>query len=507
MSILSIYFVLFVAIAVLIYYLISFTKLKKYQWAVLLVGSYLFYVLVNWTYAFFLLGITVLVYLFTLLIGKLKPKNIENENQEKKNRILLRVILVLGIICIVASLLVVKYTNFVFSNIYSLFLNSSFTSISFIVPLGISFYTFQSIAYLVDVYKGKVTSEKNFFKVALFLSFFPQIVEGPISRYSDLAPQLYGEHDLDADNIRNGTIRIIFGYFKKIVIADMIALIVDPIFDNYSQYTGPIFILAFILYAVQIYADFSGFMDIALGVGTLFGIKLPENFNQPYLSTSVGEFYRRWHMTLGSWLRDYIYIPLGGNRVGKVRQVINIMVVWIVSGLWHGASYHYIAWGLYFGVLISLSALLQPVFKKINQKLKIKEESLGWRIFRIARTCILVTIGWVFFRADSLTQARYMLIHCLDFSAIGLLFDGTLLSLGFDWFVFVIIGVGLAIWYFFSNPVLEKHQLYSLGFSNGVINVNATLIIFVILCWGIIASYLYQLSLGNVSSSFIYFEF
>lgn len=333
-------FLIFFPIVTLIYFLIPHKA--RYIW--LLIASYFFYMCWNAKYALILLFSTIVTYVAGLLISK--ANKIKDDKKRTKYK---KIFVALSFIINLSILFLFKYFDFAINNINNILgqLNIQLLNPKFdlILPVGISFYIFQALGYTIDVYRQDVKTEKNFLKYALFVSFFPQLVAGPIERSKNLLEQMYEEHYFNAQRVKDGLLLMIWGGFQKIVIADRIAIVVDTIFNNFPQYGGMYIIIAAILFAFQIYCDFSGYSIIAVGAAKVMGFRLMENFNAPYFSMSVSEFWRRWHISLSTWFKDYLYIPLGGNRKGKIRKYINIMIVFLVSGLWHGASWNYIIWG------------------------------------------------------------------------------------------------------------------------------------------------------------------
>jgi len=334
-------FLIFFPIVTLIYFLIP----HKIRYIWLLITSYYFYMCWNAKYALILLFSTLVTYISGLLISKANNIKDKDEATEwKKTYVAISFIINLSI------LFWFKYLDFVVENINSVLscfniqiLNNQ--SFDIVLPVGISFYIFQALSYTMDVYRGEIVAEKNFLKYALFVSFFPQLVAGPIERSKNLLKQIHERHYFDAQRVKDGLLLMIWGGFQKIVVADRVAIVVDTIFNNFPTYGGMYIVVGAVLFAVQIYCDFSGYSIIAIGSAKVMGFELMENFNAPYFSTSVSEFWRRWHISLSSWFRDYLYIPLGGNRKGKLRKYINLMIVFIVSGLWHGAEWSFIIWG------------------------------------------------------------------------------------------------------------------------------------------------------------------
>jgi len=278
-----------------------------------------------------------------------------------------------------------------------------------ILPIGISFYTFQAISYCCDVFSGNQKAEKHFGIFSLYLAFFPKLISGPIERASNLIHQLKADRVIRQDKIASGVSLMVFGFFKKMVIADRLAIYVDMVFNHPHDFTGQTLILASLFFTLQIYCDFSGYTDIAIGCGRVMGFELTQNFNFPYFAKSIPDFWRRWHITLTSWFRDYIYIPLGGNRVPRLRWQTNIIVVFLLSGLWHGANWTFLAWGALHGFYYLFGKSTQNFRNRFSQWLKINSSFL--KIVHILITFVLVAIAWVFFRAASISDAVYIITH------------------------------------------------------------------------------------------------
>lgn len=435
----SLNFFIFFPVVAILYFAIP----KKYQWVFLLASSYFFYVFANYKFAFFLISTTVTTFYAGTCIGKindrLKTTLAENKDTYSKEQIKAwkasckkrkKQIVALVLLLNFGILVFLKYFNFLSKSMNGMFAffhsSASFPVLKLILPLGISFYTFQAMGYLIDVYRGKYKPERNLAKLALFLSFFPQIMEGPIGRYNDLAEQLYQGHDFDYNNAKFGLQLMLWGYFKKVVIADRAGILVDTVYKSYQNYSGMQIAFVAVVYAVQIYADFSGYIDIATGAAQFMGITLAQNFNRPYFSKSVSEFWRRWHITLGSWFKDYLFYPLSlskaGMSVGKFSRkhfnsalsknmtaYFGLAVVWLTTGLWHGSDWHYVLYGVYYGVLIILSMQCKPTFQKIMAKFRINTESFGWKLFQVTRTFSLICLGFILFRAENMKVAISMI--------------------------------------------------------------------------------------------------
>lgn len=352
----SVGFYIFVIFLLLVYYVLPL----KYRWIALLCGSLCFYYLLDKPGFIQLLTMVIFSYTAAMVLSWLKKKNVDRRIESA--------VLGISIIWVVFPLLVIKEANFISTN----FLGG--TSKNYIVPLGIAFYTLQMVGYLVDIYKGKIESQNNFAKYMLFVTYFPQIVQGPIPRYEKMR-QLYEEHPFHEETFSKGIHLIIWGFFLKFMIADKAAVVVNTVFDSFEIYRGWYVLLAGILYSLQLYTDFQACVCIAKGTSSLFGIHLEDNFKSPYFSKSIKEFWQRWHISLSSWLKDYIYIPLGGNRRGKLKKWVNIFIVFIVSGIWHGAGYKYIFWGLMHASYELVGSITEKFRTNMYKRLHIEQDS------------------------------------------------------------------------------------------------------------------------------------
>lgn len=303
---------------------------------------------------------------------------------------------------------------------------------AFLLPMGISFYTLQIISYMVDVRRGKCGAENNFWHYLLYVTYFPHIIQGPIPRFEQLHNQLFEKHRFDYVSFVAGFELMLWGYFQKLVVADRANIIVNRLFGEYENYPGMYMILAGVLYSVQLYADFNGCVCIARGVSEMFGITIGNNFHHPYFAESIKDFWHRWHMSLSGWLRDYIYIPLGGNRKGKLRKYGNILVTFLVSGLWHGIGLHYIVWGLLHGLYQVIGDVLMPVRDKLVSLFHVDRNAFSHKLFKRLVTFVLVMLAWVFFRASGVTQAIRMIKSMVTTFNPWILWDQSLYMLGLD---------------------------------------------------------------------------
>lgn len=383
----SIAFLLFFPVLCALYFCIPASQLRLRN-LLLLVASYYFYM--NWdpAYALLLLTSTVITYLAALGIGYFKEK--------RKKKICLVSSLVLNL----AILFLFKYFNFLAMNIETALQASGLTvnmpKFALLLPVGISFYTFQALGYSIDVYRGTVKIERDFPTYALFVSFFPQLVAGPIERSQNLLPQFKQQHRFDYDAVMSGVKLMVWGYFMKLVLADRCGIYVDTIFNNVDKHNGGSYLVASLLFPFQIYGDFAGYSLIAIGVARVLGFRLMENFHRPYFACTIGEFWHRWHISLSTWFKDYVYIPLGGNRVGKLRNYFNLLITFVVSGIWHGANWTFLCWGTIHGILLCI----EKAFGISKQKYTGAKKSFHW-----AATFVLVCFAWILFRANNLSDA------------------------------------------------------------------------------------------------------
>lgn len=399
-------FICFLAISLIVYYLVP----KKIRWVILLLASVCYYLSISLPAGFFLLYAAIATWTASLYIQKIYDASGEGSS-DKSDKRASRPAMIAGVVLGLGMLCVLKYTNFVIENINAL-IHGDLSFVNFILPLGVSYYTLMSLGYLLDVYWKRMPAEKNFFKYLLFLSFFPQLLQGPIGRYNKLSPQLLGGRGFDLHQIKLGLMRILWGAFKVMLLGGWSDIFATAIFDDPDTYAG-IAIFGVLLFSVQLYANFSGGIDMTIGIAQLFGIQLDENFRRPYFSKSISEFWQRWHMTLGSWMRDYVFYPITlskriqatgkwakkhwGRVVGVMLPVsIADLIVFFLTGIWHGAAWGFIAWGLYNGVIIAFSNLMKGPYKTWKKKLHINDKSTGWKIFQMCRTFALINLSWYF---------------------------------------------------------------------------------------------------------------
>ena len=444
MSYTSFAFFIFVAVIAVIYFKFP---VKKHQWTVLLAASYFFYLYAGYRYAAYILITTVSTYYAALWIDRIAAKSKEtlkahkadwDKDQKKlfktKTKRTKQLIATLTVVLNLGILAFLKYYNFLAGSLNELFFaaNASFRApaLKLILPLGISFYTFQSIGYVIDVNREKVAAEKNPAKVALFVCYFPQIIQGPISFYDQLAHQLYEPHDFDFTRFKHGTELGLWGLFKKLVIADRAYIAIQAVLNDYHSFSGTILTFTILLYALQLYTDFSGGIDISRGVSQILGIELAQNFRRPYFATTINDYWRRWHITLGAWMKEYVFYPLAlsksftgftkrikATKFGATKAGLHIakvlptsfasLVVFFLVGVWHGANWKYVAFGIWNGGVIMLSTLLEPVFEQMAKKLRINTASRSFVLFQMLRTFLIVAIGYVFDVAADFADAMY----------------------------------------------------------------------------------------------------
>lgn len=435
----SVTFLIFFPIVALMYFLIN----PKFRWIWLLVSSYYFYMCWNPKYAIVLAFSTIVTYITGLLIHK--SNSITNK---KKSNFYKNFFLISSLSINIGILFLFKYYNFFSSIIIKLGNHIDLTiklpTFDFMLPVGISYYTFQVISYIVDVYRNDIKPEKHIGKYALFVSFFPQIVAGPIEMAKNMLPQYNTVHSFDYTRVKNGLLQMLWGYFKKAVIADRLAILVNTIFNNPSEYFGYQIIIATLMFTFQIYCDFSGYSNIAIGCAKIMGFSLTTNFKEPYFATSIKDFWKRWHISLTSWFRSYLYIPLGGNRKGKFRTQLNILIIFLVSGLWHGAALTYILWGFLHGAFQIIENLVEPYKEILIKKFKVNINSFSYKFSQILFTFILVNFAWIFFRANSIHDIK-IIFKNMFINNPWIFTDGSLFDLGLNVPEFILVIISIII--------------------------------------------------------------
>lgn len=493
MSYTSINFLVFVLLTVVVYFVFP---VKRFRWTILLIANVVFYAIVGYQCSAFILFTTLSTYLIALWLEKysassaalLKSKKAEWSREEKKKfkdkvKVRKRLIMTLALVLNFGILAFLKYYNFFAGSLNDILgafkVEFSIPILTLIKVVGISFYTFQAMGYIVDVYREKVQAQRNPLKLLLFTSFFPQIAQGPISTYDQLAHQLFEGHDFDFTRFKHGCELILWGFFKKLVIADRGYIAISAVTADYGAYNGTTLTFTVLLYALQLYADFSGGIDISRGVAQIFGVDMIENFKRPYFSRSISEYWRRWHISLGAWMKNYIFYPIAmsnafltaskkmkGTRFGKTAAGAHIakvlptsvasLVVFLLVGIWHGAEWKYVAFGVWNGGIIMLGILLQPLFDALTDKLHINRENFFFRLFQILRTFLIVLVGYVFDVAPNFSEGM---------RTIGMFFSGQNFSEGFAQISglglnsrdFILLGVCTVILFIFSI-IQEKYE-------------------------------------------------
>ncbi len=461
MGIFSLSYAAFVAVGLFAYYLIP----QKAQWCVLLALSWGFYLTAGPRAMGYLLFVTASTYAAALFLNKQNRflKSLGKEEREacapavKKKK---RAAALLLMLANFGLLFFVKYWDFTAASFQRL--GISLPSLGLLVPLGISYYMFQSVGYVIDVYRGKYDAQRNFFRYALFVSFFPQIIQGPIGRFDALAPQLFAQRRFSFENLKSGLQLALLGCLKKLVIADRAAVAVEKIYGDHQAYGGVMIAIGVLFYCIQLYCDFSGGIDIVRGVGRMFGVELTENFRRPIFAQSLTDFWRRWHISLGAWMKDYLFYPISlskpilkfgkfsrkkiGGRLGKILPTsVATFLIYFVIGIWHGSSWKYIAFGFYNGILITSGLLLEPLFSRVREKLSLTDGHRGMKVFRTLRTCVLVFIGRYITRAGSLRTGVSMLWKTVRHPIPSQFLQGGLFSLGLTGGDLLVVGVGVLL--------------------------------------------------------------
>lgn len=479
----SLEFLLFLPVVFILYWFVFSTHLKVQNFLVL-VSSYLFYGWWDWKFLSLIFLSTIVDYIIGIKIHE------ANSNKIRRLYLWISIIFNLGVLGFF------KYFNFFIESWISLLasvgyqVNSTWT-LKIILPVGISFYTFQTMSYSLDIFRNKLKPTKDFISFASFVSFFPQLVAGPIERATHLLPQILTKRTFNYTNASEGLRLIIWGMFKKIVIADSLAPVVNQIFSNYEQYNGGVLLLGAFYFSFQIYCDFSGYSDIAIGTAKLFGFDLMTNFKFPYFSRNIGEFWRRWHISLSTWFRDYLYIPLGGSKHSQLNSLRNIFAIFIVSGFWHGANWTFIFWGLFHSLLYIPLFLMGSNRKHLSVNTETVYIPTITEIRQMIQTFILVLFAWIFFRSNSISESFHYISRIFtEFSfSIDLINpynNQSILKDNIVLFSFIIVE------FFIYNNFFKKYQ------KNVVLKTMAEIIIIVLI--------ILNLKM-NVSNSFIYFQF
>ncbi len=476
-------FLLFYPIVLLFYFILP----KKIKWVWLLAASYFFYMIWNPPLIFLILFTTAVSYVSGILIENTKKKSVR------------RFWLWATLVTSLGVLFFFKYFNFLADSAVSLVNlfggQADDIVLKLILPVGISFYTFQTLSYVIDVYRGDIKAERHFGWYALFVSFFPQLVAGPIERPDNLLPQLKEPHRLTAENAFAGLQKMAVGFFKKIVVADLLAAYVNAVYNDVEHATGWGILIASVLFSVQIYCDFSGYTDIAIGCARIMGIRLMQNFNRPYQARSIKEFWARWHISLSTWFRDYLYIPLGGNRCSKARHYFNLLIVFFVSGLWHGANWTFVLWGSLHGIYQIVGMMTKKPREKLCERLHIHKNSKLLILWQRGITFLLVCFSWILFRANSMRDVGILLKKLSgDWGSLG----DTLMALELN-LVAVLVTVLSIVLLSFMDRLAERSEFETNGTLSRQYTAGLTALV-VAVAWCLL------LSTGG-ASAFIYFQF
>ena len=486
-------FMLFFPIVLLIYFIVP----KKLRELWLLITSLYFYMCWNVTYIILILLSIVITYTCARIVDSCDDKY-------KKP------VMILGLVVNFGILFFFKYYGFTIDSINAVCQKLSIGTINskfdVLLPVGISFYTFQAVGYTIDVYRKDIKAEKNFIRYALFVSFFPQLVAGPIERSKNILSQFEGlskKKLWDFDRIKSGAFLLVWGYFLKMVIADRISVIADEVFDRYYAYGTLILFVGAAAFAFQIYCDFLSYSTIAIGAAKIMGFKLMDNFDTPYFAMSIKEFWHRWHISLSTWFKDYLYIPLGGNRCSKVKKYRNLMITFLVSGLWHGANWTYVMWGGLHGFYQIVGDLLEPVRKKFRTLYNTNENSFGYKLGRIVGTYVLTVFAWIFFRAQTISDAFSFIGRMFTHFDPWTVFDQSIFSLGLDFREMHILIMSLVLLFAVGIVRYKKRQgLDEFVCSQGPIfqAVTMYLLILIIIIFG-------KYGPSEDLKAFLYFQF
>ena len=439
---------------------------------ILLVASYVFYGWWNWKCAFLMLGLTYIAYWSASKVDKTNNK----------------IYLGIGIIAPLVVLGIFKYFNFFVDSFSYVFGISKTSSLNILLPVGISFYTFQSMSYTMDVYRKQVDSEKSFVKVALYIAFFPQLVAGPIVKSKEFIHQLYEDRNINWTDFKRGIQIFVFGLFKKIVIADNISVCVDAVFNMPQRYHALSIIMAVVGYSIQIYCDFSGYSDMAIGSAKMLGYDLMRNFNMPYIAKNISEFWKRWHISLSTWLQEYLYISLGGNRRGTIRTYVNLFLTMLIGGLWHGASWTFVAWGALHGVALCI----HKIWMKITKHDKNYKGTIIGNICSILLTYLFVSFCWIFFRAENFDVAKRVIIGMLNWQN-GVMYVSSWTILGI---ICVVVSTSIAC----VVSHTKKTEIQGFYLTVNLESVAGLILLFVAFGMCFLMAY-------TGSSPFIYFQF
>lgn len=474
----SLAFAVFFPIVFIVYWVLP----HKYRWIFLLAASYFFYMSWNVKYVLLIFFMTIMSYATALIIEK---------THDKKRK---RIALTLGILICLSLLIFFKYFNFLSNTVVDIL--SLFTiklnpiTVSVLLPVGISFYTFQALSYMIDVYRETAEAEHDFGIYAAFISFFPQLIAGPIERTNNLLPQIRSEKQFDYDDAMYGIRLMLWGYFKKMAIADVLAVYVDTVYESPTSYHGFDLLIVVFFFTIQIYCDFSGYSDIAIGTAKMLGINLMTNFKSPYFSSSLREYWSRWHISLSTWFRDYVYIPMGGNRCSKARRYFNLFVTFLVSGMWHGASWTFAIWG-------GIHGIAQIIEDSCSEKLnKIRNSRIGKVILTLI-VFAFCNIAWIFFRAESVSDALYVITHMFDNILSPSVYLQNSIGLSEKELILILCLIGIAALYDYYS--LKEDVMSTVNRWQKMIRILVGYILIIFMIWGLFDS--------AGTNQFVYFQF
>ncbi len=487
----SVEFLVFFPLVLLVYFITPY----RIRWVPLLAASMFFYMMWNWKLVFLILFTVMISYTSAIIIHKFRAR-----------KRLCRFALIVTLLSCLGVLFFYKYFNFLSETVTGMMrlFGSDVPdySLSLILPVGISFYTFQTLSYVIDVYRGLITPEWHLGYYMLYVTFFPQLVAGPIERPENLLPQLRAQNRIARKNLSGGTKKMVIGFFKKVVVADLIAVYVNSVYNHAGESTGFGVLLATVLFAFQIYCDFSGYTDIAIGCAEIMGIKLMQNFNRPYEAASIKEFWSRWHISLSSWFKDYLYIPLGGSRTSRWKHQRNLMIVFLVSGLWHGANWTFVIWGALHGAYQIIGYFTAKPRQRLWERLGVSPDSRVLHGIKRLNTFALVCFAWIFFRANTFSELKILLSKLVtDWSFTASYFADTLSSMGITAEGAVITLLSIVVMFMLDRlSVKRKEKSVSRFEGERLIPVGAYLVWAVAIAWVL-------LLVNDGASSFIYFQF
>lgn len=484
----SIEFLIFFPVVIGLYFLMP----QKFRWVMLLLASYYFYISWNLDLIYLIVFTTAISYVSSIVIEK-----------HRGNKTLSRLCLVVTLVASLGVLFFFKYFNFLSTSVTALLngagLDVPSLTLNLILPVGISFYTFQTLSYVIDVYRGSIKAERHFGYYALYVSYFPQLVAGPIERPDNLLPQLHANNKPSWENTIGGLRKMLIGFFKKVVVADLIAVYVNSVYNDVENATGFGVVIATVFFAFQIYCDFSGYTDIAIGCAEIMGVKLMQNFNLPYTAQSIKEFWGRWHISLSTWFRDYLYIPLGGNRCSVFRHQLNVFIVFLISGLWHGAAWTYVIWGALHGAYQIIGYFTRKPRIAMWNRLGVSQDAAWLKALKRFNTFVLVCFAWMFFRANSFADLTVLISKLFTgWSLNAAYFTGTLSAMNLTWLTCLLTLLSVYVMSRIDTSTMTTSGGGQVNLTQGFRNAY--------IIWAVAIAWLLLLT-GDGASAFIYFQF